>query len=236
MRTVYIFFLNLALIIWAISSCTSASKNISIFQDAEQIAQDTIPYNIAQNYFVRNDVDSVPTVIKSQSELDKYFGMAAYMGSNGEPTKINFSKNYVVAVVLPETDLATELNVSSFIREADGKTVFICDVKTGERQSYTTRPMLLAVVDKNNTKAVEIQINYEPFILLVYYDKTTGNSALRSEIQILGGEIVYDYKNFNALAVKLGGLVAPQQTINHLSKIKGVLSVQPDSKAQLQMS
>lgn len=224
----------LTVVLTYLVSCVSTSNNGGVSSGLGQVAPDTIPYTVAQHYFVRNDVDSVPTIINSQAELEKYFGMAAYMGPNGEPTKIDFSQNSVLAVVLPVTDLATEIIPESFVRESNGDAVFSCEVKTGEKQSYSTRPMLTAIVNKQEASNPKFQINYAPYILLVYYDKASGDEALKSEIKSLGGEIVYDYKNINGLAAKFGGSISPQQAIDNLSKTQGVLSVQPDSKAELQ--
>src|SRR5262245_32199737 len=54
----------------------------------------TVPYTIAQRYFVNNtyhDGDLADPKITSQAEFNKFFSAAAIMGKNGRPTKIDFT-------------------------------------------------------------------------------------------------------------------------------------------------
>lgn len=111
-----------------------------------------VAYTEGRNYFVRNDVKEVPTMITTQEQFERYFGMAAVMGKNGEPTAIDFAKQYVIAAVMPLTDIQTEMSVHSLKQKGD-TIVFTYRVKRGEQQSYTMRPMLMIVVD-NKYKGV----------------------------------------------------------------------------------
>ena len=59
-----------------------------------------VPFEVAHNYFVRNDVtEPIPAKIASQDEFERYFGMAAFMGKKGQPTPIDFETQFVIAVV-----------------------------------------------------------------------------------------------------------------------------------------
>ena len=111
-----------------------------------------VAYTEGHNYFVRNDVTEVPTMITTQEQFERYFGMAAVMGKNGMPTAIDFAKQYVIAAVMPLTDIQTEMSVHSLKQKGD-TIVFTYRVKRGEQQSYTMRPMLMIVVD-NKYKGV----------------------------------------------------------------------------------
>lgn len=116
-----------------------------------------VAYTEGHNYFVRNDVTEVPTMITTQEQFERYFGMAAVMGKNGMPTAIDFTKQYVIAAVMPLTDIQTEMSAHSLKQKGD-TIVFTYRVKRGEQQSYTMRPMLMIVVDnkyKGVVKAVE---------------------------------------------------------------------------------
>ena len=123
-----------------------------------------VAYTEGHNYFVRNDVTEVPTMITTQEQFEttqeqfeRYFGMAAVMGKNGMPTAIDFAKQYVIAAVMPLTDIQTEMSVHSLKQKGD-TLVFTYRVKRGEQQSYTMRPMLMIVVDnkyKGEVKVVE---------------------------------------------------------------------------------
>lgn len=119
---------------------------------------ENIPYVEAKNYFVRNDVTDVPTKITTQEDFDKYFGMAAFMGKDGEPTKIDFENQYVLALTAPETDKETTLEVKSLKKE-DGKIVLTYNQQTDtESRSFTIRPLLMLLVDKKHDGEVELII------------------------------------------------------------------------------
>ncbi len=119
-------------------------------------AQKAVSYDVARNYFVRNDVaDYSPRVIKNQGELEKVFGMAATMGNDGTPTRIDFAKSNAVAIILPPTDIDTEIKVKS-VKEEEGRlTVRYSVEKKGEAMSYTMVPSVLFAVDKKYGDNVE---------------------------------------------------------------------------------
>lgn len=142
----------------SMTACVSPSQKTAPSHIEAEMSADTITYEIARNYFVRNDVDSVPTIIGSKEEFEKYFGMAAVMGPNGTPTEIDFSKNSVIAVVLPETDLETKIRPESMEAADNGKIIFLCDVTTGTKLTYTTRPMLIAIVSKEAAPLIAVRL------------------------------------------------------------------------------
>lgn len=110
-----------------------------------------IPYTIAKNYFVRNDVtDFKPKKIDTQKDFESVFGMAAFMGKDGEPTVIDFGKQYVLAVMMAPTDHSTDIKPISLKRNGTAKSlVFTYKIKQDKvKQSYTITPCLLIVVDK----------------------------------------------------------------------------------------
>lgn len=107
----------------------------------------SVPYTVARNYFFNNNAPDLSSpAITSQQEFTRYFGMAALMGRGGRPTEIDFDRQFVVAKVLPETNLATDLQPLSLKQTAAGELTLRYHVQRGERQSYTTRPMFLLVV------------------------------------------------------------------------------------------
>lgn len=118
-----------------------------------------IAYTTAQGYFVKNTVPpgALPHPrIDTQQDFDQVFGPAATMGKNGMPTAIDFARQYVIAVVADETDMATELKPVSLRKEA-GNIVFTYQVIKGAKQSYTIRPVLLIVIDKTNEGPVIVK-------------------------------------------------------------------------------
>jgi hypothetical protein len=110
---------------------------------------DTIPYIIAQNYFVKNTVKAIENPkIETEAAFNSYFGAATTMGKNGKPTAIDFTKDYVIAVVLPNTNVSTTIKPVSLKSGKDNSVVFEYRVTLGNKQAYTSRPFLLLFVDK----------------------------------------------------------------------------------------
>ena len=120
-----------------------------------------VPFTEAHNYFVRNDVTgSVPAKICSLDEFEHYFGMAAFMGKNGQPTPIDFEKQFAIAVVLPETNHSTELHAQSLIVDGQKLTfTYRVDVAP-EENTWTQVPILLIFVDRQYERdSVELICN-----------------------------------------------------------------------------
>ena len=119
-----------------------------------------VPYDTVRNYFFRNDA-TVPASpkISSQEQFDSLFGAAAFMGKDGQPTSIDFDRQFVIAVVLPETDIETTLEPLSLTRSG-GELTFTYVKKEGGKVSYTMRPLLLVAVDKaHETETVVLKCN-----------------------------------------------------------------------------
>ena len=109
---------------------------------------DGVPYKEAEHYFLRNDTDGskVPVKIETRQEFDRHFGMAAVMG--GLPTAIDFEREFVIAIVLPETNHSTTIHPGKLTDEGDSLKLEY-GVSTGvEENSWTQVPLSLLVVDK----------------------------------------------------------------------------------------
>ena len=107
-----------------------------------------IPFEVVKNYFFRNDADIPDSpVIDSSEQFGELFGAAAFMGNGGQPTSIDFDKEFVIAVVNPVTDCITEL-VPESLRKEDGELVFTYQETIGEQQSWTMQPVLLVKVNR----------------------------------------------------------------------------------------
>lgn len=138
-----LFYLVAILSIIVCASCKSVS----------QVAdKDDVPYIVAKNYFVRNDVThNEPRKIENRKDFENTFGMAATMGKGGQPTEINFARQYVIAVMTAPTDHDTEIIPVSLKRNATSKDVtFSYSIRRGSKaRSYKTHPCLIIVVDNN---------------------------------------------------------------------------------------
>ena len=94
-------------VLLAIAACTN--KPVTAVDNNEESTE--VVFEVAKNYFFKNDqvIPEYPK-ITTEEEFTKLFGMATKMGEDGKPTAIDFTKQFVLAIVLPETDFATEIN------------------------------------------------------------------------------------------------------------------------------
>lgn len=117
----------------------------------------TIPFTIATHYFVNNTAGApVDSVITSASRFNELFGMATTMGPEGKPTPVDFSKQFVIAVGRPETAIATALEATGLHMEND-TLVFDYRMTTGEQQTFTSRPLLMVIVDRSHLAPVSLR-------------------------------------------------------------------------------
>lgn len=121
------------------------------------LAATRIPYKVADNYFVNNNVQQPPVKITSQKVFDQFFGEATTMGPNGNPTSIDFSKEFVISVCKPETDIATQLQAAKLSKSKAGSLTFYYRQRVGKKQTYTTRPCLLIIVKKKYDGKVAVR-------------------------------------------------------------------------------
>lgn len=129
----------LGLVACTANKATSAEKSV---------VSSEVPFTVADHYFFNKGQDiPVNPKITSEELFKQLFGMATVMGENGKPTKIDFSKQFVLAVVLPVTDIDTEITPVKV--EEKGDTLFYhYDVKTGEKQSFSIQPLSIIILDK----------------------------------------------------------------------------------------
>lgn len=131
----------------------STTKDTQVAFAEQMAAQGVVPYREADNYFVRNDIKQpVPAKINSQEEFDKYFGMAAVMGKNGNPTPIDFANQFVIAVVLPETNQDIDIEDERLLDDGTTLTFEYSVDRDDEINTYTQVPMELIIVSRQNER------------------------------------------------------------------------------------
>lgn len=135
------------LVACVVSSC-------SITRELEQNAS-PIAFTEVNNYFVKNN--SVPQkllrkVINTESEFRAIFGEAAVMGSNGQPTPINFKRQFVLAVVSPVTDTDTQMYPLSVLQNGNA-IIFNYKVDKGNKMSYSICPFTAVALDRPATNS-----------------------------------------------------------------------------------
>ena len=116
-------------------------------------------FEVANNYFFKKDC-ILPTnpKITTEESFSKLFGMATTMGKDGKPTPIDFSKQFVLAIVLPVTDFATEITPVK-IEEKGDSLLYSYEVKTGEKQSYSIQPVSIIILDKKYENKEVVLVN-----------------------------------------------------------------------------
>ena len=108
-----------------------------------------VPFDVARNYFFKNN-QQIPASpkISTQEQFSQLFGMATTMGPEGKPTDIDFAKQFVLAVVLPPTDIATEIHPQR-VEEKGDSLFYSYDVSLGEQQSFRSQPLSIIILDRD---------------------------------------------------------------------------------------
>ena len=125
--------------------CSMVSK---LEKEAYQVRY--LPLN---NYFVRNDIEATKLqklIITNETDFRSFFGEAAVMGRNGHPTPVNFKTEYVLAVILPETDRSTDVTVLDVLQNGNS-VIFNYHVERGEKNSYRLVPFAAVSLPKPRT-------------------------------------------------------------------------------------
>ena len=126
------------------TACTSNSTE----SDTNNKGTDEVAFEVAKNYFFKNDQQiPVSPKITTDEEFNKLFGMATVMGEDGKPTSIDFTKQFVLVIVLPVTDTETEINPVKVEVKSDSL-FYTYEVKTGEKQTYSIQPVSIIILDK----------------------------------------------------------------------------------------
>lgn len=107
-----------------------------------------INYEVAKGYFVKNTFSvqqPTPIILANKAALDSVMGMAATMGANGKPTDFDFSREYAIVFIYPETDSSVVLNPGSLELKADTVKLSV-SIEPGVKQTYRIVPSLLLKV------------------------------------------------------------------------------------------
>jgi|GEM_PF-901594 len=107
-----------------------------------------ISYEVAKGYFVKNTFSiqqPTPIVLANKAALDSIMGMAATMGANGKPTDFDFSREYAIVFIYPETDSSVVLHPGSLELKADTARLLV-SIEPGVKQGYRMVPSLLLKV------------------------------------------------------------------------------------------
>ena len=127
-------------------TATSANQIIKIESDVVDIQ-----FQIGKNYFVKNTIDSIANpLIETQAPFDSIFGMATVMGEEGKPTAIDFSKQSVIAVMIPETEYITNIVPVKLSKNNEGKLIFSYAINQGKKATSTMVPSCILIINKED--------------------------------------------------------------------------------------
>ena len=107
-----------------------------------------INYEVAKGYFVKNTFSvqqPTPIILANKAALDSIMGMAATMGANGNPTDFDFSREYGIVFIYPETDSSVVLKPGSLELKAATARLSL-SIEPGVKQTYRIVPSLLLKV------------------------------------------------------------------------------------------
>ena len=122
-------------------------------------ASNEVTFEVAKNYFFKNDqeIPASPKITTTE-EFGKLFGMATTMADDGKPTEIDFTKQFVLAIVLPVTDYATEINPVK-VEEKGDSLLYTFEVKKDEKQSFSIQPISIIILDKKYADKEVVLVN-----------------------------------------------------------------------------
>lgn len=105
-------------------------------------------YEVAKGYFVKNTFSvqqPTPIILANKVALDSIMGMAATMGVTGKPTDFDFSREYAIVFIYPETDSSVVLHPGILELQANTAKLSV-RIDPGIKQTYRMVPMLLLKV------------------------------------------------------------------------------------------
>ena len=135
------------------------NRQTTVFSDEDGDESGIVAFEEAKNYFFKNGQEiPISPKITSEADFNKLFGMATTMGKDGKPTAIDFSKQFVLAIVLPVTDMAMEIKPQK-VEVKNDSLFYSYEVKSGEKQSFSIQPISIIILDKKYVNNVIVLIN-----------------------------------------------------------------------------
>lgn len=132
-----------------------------------------VPYVIAKNYFIKNtypEKNLHMLKITSSSQFDEIFGMATLMGSESKPTSIDFSHQFVIALIDNANNETESINIESLKEENASLKLIYSITKRNEKSSAQFRFSKILIIDKKFDKEVYANIVQKDGIQVVGAD------------------------------------------------------------------
>jgi hypothetical protein len=117
-----------------------------------------INFTVLKNYYVKNTFTKLDNPkIETAEKFNEVFGMATTMGKNGKPTAIDFSKQYIIAIIIPATEFSTSIDTISLQINNQNQINLNYKVTIGQKQSFSIRPFLAIAVDKQESGIITVE-------------------------------------------------------------------------------
>ncbi len=87
---------------------------------------------------------------------------------------------------------------------------------------------------QNIANPEKLEKQNQPKQLIIYYDSETGKDSLLQAIENYSAKIIYDYENFNAIAISIPKNRNLEQAKKYFEKVNGVLLVENNRIVELQ--
>lgn len=142
------FYISILTISFCLTGCKSNDTVFNRDKKTEFNERIVIEFATLKNYFVNNNAPQFDDPkIETEQEFNDFFGMATTMSEEGKPTKIDFSKKFVITIILPETEIETRVEPKKLIKDKSGNLTLLYKVTKGEKQSYVQIPFIAIQVD-----------------------------------------------------------------------------------------
>jgi len=114
--------------------------------------------------------------------------------------------------------------------------LFICAVllsicstqcRSIDRNRQNNGENLYAKIDSNLSQNNDNRL-YSKSTLIIFYDADIGKSYLLKAIKAYHAKILYQYNNFNGMAIAIPTEKKLEESIHYFEKVKGVVSVNRD--------
>lgn len=184
-----------------------------------------VKFTEVKRYFHNNDAPLPKNVlITTQADFDSQFSPAAVMGKDGQPTVLDFKRQAVLAIVLPETDKAAEIKDVKLVSTGKNQLQLSYTAEYGARHGYTTQPVYLMAIDgKYRTSNVSVKANVveEPETIVTDYR----NAHYINNPRHIDLSIDYPVQTFNGLKASVQSYESEA-----LSKMVGAFTYKDNTK------
>lgn len=117
-----------------------------------------IKFTLLKNYYVKNTFTKLDNPkIETAEKFNQVFGMATTMGKNGKPTTIDFSKQYIIAIIIPATEFSTSIDTISLQKNNQNQIKLNYKLTIRQKQSFSIRPFLAIAVDKQENGIITVE-------------------------------------------------------------------------------